>query len=33
MKYTVRIEEVLVNEIEAATSYEVRFSEVEYSLK
>ncbi len=33
MKYTVRIEEVLVNEIEAVTSYEARCSEVEYSLK
>lgn len=33
MKYTVRIEEVLVNEIEAVTSYEVRFSEGEHSLK
>ena len=33
MKYTVRIEEVLVNEIEAVTSYEVRCSEGEHSLK
>lgn len=33
MKYTVRIEEVLVNEIEAVTSYEASCGEGEHSLK